>query len=60
MDERLATLEDKIANIQVTLDLLPDTLTRYYTLYRHTRIISRHTIAMHNDTRVGNFFVGSP
>ncbi|XP_023334344.1 small conductance calcium-activated potassium channel protein [Eurytemora carolleeae] len=33
MDERLATLEDKIANIQVTLDLLPDTLTRV--LYHH-------------------------
>jgi len=38
MDERLATLEDKIANIQVTLDLLPDTLTRY-TLYTGIHLI---------------------
>jgi potassium intermediate/small conductance calcium-activated channel subfamily N len=29
MEDRMASLEDKLANIQVSLDLLPDLLSRW-------------------------------
>jgi hypothetical protein len=29
MEDRLASLEDKLASIQVSLELLPDVLSRY-------------------------------
>ena len=30
MEERISTLEDKLTSIQVSLDLLPDSLARYH------------------------------
>ena len=43
IEERLTCLEEKLNNIQLSLELLPDMLTRYHE-YSIISLIEKHTI----------------